>query len=111
MAVIILKTINQIIPVDVDDLDWIATTTGTTGIPTPYPMTNYDIEKIWGEAMLRGSWRAGLRSNDRILYCFALSMVIAGVPSMLGIQRSGATVLPVGAEAKSERIFTYAGTF
>ncbi len=107
----ILKTINQISPVDVDELDWIATTTGTTGIPTPYPLTNYDIEKVWGEAMLRGSWRAGLRSHDRVLYCFALSMVIAGVPSMLGIQRGGATVLPVGAEAKSERILMIQSLF
>lgn len=107
----ILKTIDQIIPVNVSDLDWIATTTGTTGFPTPYPMTNFDIEQLWGEAMIRGCWRAGIRSNDRILYCFALSMVIAGVPTMIGIQRSGATILPVGAEAKSERILLIQSLF
>lgn len=107
----LLKTIDQIIPVNVSDLDWIATTTGTTGIPTPYPMTNFDIEHLWGEAMIRGCWRAGIRSDDRILYCFALSMVIAGIPTMLGIQRSGVTILPVGAEAKSERILMIQNLF
>lgn len=107
----ILKTIEQIIPVGLEDLDWISTTTGTTGIPTPYPMTNFDIEHLWGEAMLRGCWRAGIRSQDRILYCFALSMVIAGIPTMMGIQRSGATIIPVGAEAKSEQILLMQSLF
>ncbi|MCK5679884.1 phenylacetate--CoA ligase family protein, partial [bacterium] len=88
----------------VDELDYLATTTGTTGIPTPYPMTNGDINNVWGEVMTRGSWRAGIRSSDRMLYCFALSMVIAGVPSMMAMQKIGATMIPVGAEAKSERI-------
>ncbi len=115
----ILTAVQKIIPVDVDDLDWVATTTGTTGVPTPYPLTNFDINEIWGEVLLRGAWRAGIRASDRILYCFALSMVIAGIPTMLGMQRMGVTVLPVGAEAKSERILmiqallrgtVYAGT-
>ena len=34
----ILKALEQIMPVSVDDLDYMATTTGTTGIPTPYPL-------------------------------------------------------------------------
>lgn len=100
----ILKALDQIIPVSVDDLDFMATTTGTTGVPTPYPLTMYDILEVWGEAMTRGGWRAGIRRNDRVLYCFALSMVIAGIPTMLGLQKLGAMVIPVGAEAKTERI-------
>ena len=107
----LLKTLDQIIPVPVDELDYIATTTGTTGIPTPYPMTRNDIQNIWGEIMARGGWRAGIRSQDRILFCFALSMVIAGVPTMIGMQKLGATMIPVGAEAKSERILMMQGLF
>jgi phenylacetate-CoA ligase len=99
-----LKAIDQIIAVRVHELDWIATTTGTTGIPTPYPMTNNDIQNHWGEFHARGSWRAGVRRDDRIMHCFALSMVLAGVPSAMAYQRIGATLLPVGAEAGSERI-------
>jgi phenylacetate-CoA ligase len=107
----ILKALDQIMPVSVDDLDYMGTTTGTSGIPTPYPLTRSDINNIWGEVMVRGSWRAGIRSHDRVLYCFALSMVIAGIPSMLGIQNLGCMILPVGAEAKSERILLMQALF
>ncbi len=99
------KALDQIMIVNSTDLDWIATTTGTTGVPTPYPMTNFDMNELWGEMMARGMWRAGLGSRDRALFCFALSMVIAGVPTMNAIQnKTGMTMIPVGAEAKSERI-------
>ncbi len=110
-----LKVLDQIMPVTVDELDYMATTTGTTGTPTPYPLTNFDINELWGEAMVRGAWRAGLRSNDRMLFCFALSMVIAGVTLMIGLQKLGCMAIPVGAEAKSERILLmqklFRGTF
>jgi phenylacetate-CoA ligase len=88
----------------VADLAYIATTTGTTGLPTPYPLTAHDIRGFWGEVISRAYWRAGVRKGDRILFCFALSMVFAGIPTMLGMERIGATIIPVGAEAKSERI-------
>lgn len=107
----ILKAIEQIMPVSVDELDYIGTTTGTTGIPTPYPLTRYDIGELWGEVMARGAWRAGIRNEDRVLWCFALSMVIAGVPTMMGMQKLGCTMLPVGAEAKSERILMIQNLF
>ena len=106
-----LKALDHIMPVGVDEIDWMGTTTGTTGIPTPYPMTNFDVQNLWGEALVRGAWRAGMRSQDRLLYCFALSMVIAGVPTMMGLQKLGCMMLPVGAEAKSERILMMQGLF
>ena len=106
-----IKALDQIMPISVDQLDYIATTTGTTGIPTPYPMTNFDINNIWGEVMVRGGWRAGIRPQDRVLFCFALSMVIAGIPTMMGMQKMGTTMIPVGAEAKSERILLMQSLF
>jgi phenylacetate-CoA ligase len=106
-----LKALDQIMPISIDEVDFMGTTTGTTGIPTPYPLTNFDIQNVWGEAMVRGAWRAGLRPHDRALYCFALSMVIAGVPTMFGLQKLGCMMLPVGAEAKSERILLMQGLF
>jgi phenylacetate-CoA ligase len=106
-----IKALDQIMPISVDELDYIATTTGTTGIPTPYPMTNFDINNIWGEVMVRGGWRAGIRPQDRVLFCFALSMVIAGIPTMMGMQKMGTTMIPVGAEAKSERILLMQSLF
>ena len=106
-----LKAIDQIIPVSVDEIDYFGTTTGTTGVPTPYPLTNFDIKDLWGETMCRGAWRAGIRREDRVLWTFALSMVIAGVPTMMGMQKLGCTMLPVGAEGKSERILMMQSIF
>jgi phenylacetate-CoA ligase len=107
----LLKAVDQIIPVSVHDLDYMGTTTGTTGTPTPYPLTRFDITHVWGAAMVRGAWRAGIRAEDRVLYCFALSMVMAGVPTMMGMQNLGCMMLPVGAEAKSERILMMQALF
>lgn len=106
-----LKAIDQIMPVSIDEIDYFGTTTGTTGIPTPYPMTNYDINHVWGEMMCRGAWRAGITAKDRVLWSFALSMVIAGVPTMIAMQKLGCAMLPVGAEAKSERILLMQNIF
>jgi phenylacetate-CoA ligase len=100
----LLAVLDQIMPVSVDDLSIMATTTGTTGIPTPYPMSWHDMEDVWGEAMVRGAWRAGIRSHDRVLFCFALSMVIAGIPTMMGMHKLGCMAIPVGAEAGTDRI-------
>jgi phenylacetate-CoA ligase len=99
-----LKALDQRIACSLDDLIMIAMTTGTTGVPSPYAFSNRDLNELWGEHTARGCWRAGLRASDRVLHCFALSMVIAGLPSAMAYTRIGATVLPVGAEGKTERI-------
>jgi len=99
-----LKALDERIACSLDDLTMIATTTGTTGIPSPYAFTKRDLSELWGEYTARGCWRAGIRAHDRVLHCFALSMVIAGVPTTIAFGQIGATVLPVGAEGKTERI-------
>ena len=99
-----LKALDERIACSLDDLIVIATTTGTTGIPSPYAFTSRDLWEYWGEHTARGCWRAGIRAQDRVLHCFALSMVIAGIPAAMAYTRVGATVLPVGAEGKTERI-------
>ncbi len=99
-----LKALDERIACSLDDLIMIATTTGTTGVPSPYAFTNKDLWEFWGEYTARGCWRAGIRAHDRVLHCFALSMVIAGLPAAMAYTKVGATVLPVGAEGKTERI-------
>jgi phenylacetate-CoA ligase len=99
-----LKALDERIACSLDDLIMIATTTGTTGVPSPYAFTNRDLWELWGEYTARGCWRAGIRAHDRVLHCFALSMVIAGLPAAMAYTKVGAAVLPVGAEGKTERI-------
>lgn len=104
-----LKALDDRIACSLDDLIMIATTTGTTGVPSPYAFSARDLSDFWGEYTARGCWRAGVRAHDRVLHCFALSMVIAGLPAAMAYTKVGATVLPVGAEGKTERILLTQG--
>ncbi|MFH1091454.1 MAG: AMP-binding protein, partial [Pseudomonadota bacterium] len=107
-----MEAMDQIIPVNAyEDLYLIATTTGTTGEPEPYPFTQTDAWDIYGEVLARYAWRAGVRPKDRLLHCFALSMVIAGIPGIIGNLKLGCMVIPVGAEAGTERILRAARYF
>ncbi len=93
-------------PVGVEDLILVNSTTGTTGEPTPYPLASKDVYDLWGETLCRVFWRGGARRDDRILQSFALSMVIAGTGTLMGLTRLGAMIIPVGAELGTERILS-----
>lgn len=107
----LMRLIDEEMPGSLDDLVLINSTTGTTGEPTPYPLTHKDLYEVWGETICRATWRAGLRRQDRALFCFALSMVIAGTGTLIGLTRTGATIIPVGAESGTDRIFQMARYF
>lgn len=104
------RVVDCTIGVPMEKLVLMAATSGTTGEPTPYPMTPRDIEWL-SENIARMYWRIGVGPGDRILHAFGLSMWLAGVPYSLFFQRSGACVFPVGAEGGSERILKFAGLF
>lgn len=88
----------------VDDLYLLTTTSGTTGVPTPYPNFRKAITSAQ-EIMCRAVWRMGLRPKDTIALCFGLSMHAAGTPQILWYQDfPGITIIPVGAEAGTEKI-------
>jgi phenylacetate-CoA ligase len=85
----------------------LTTTTGTTGIPTPYPNFKAGIEdakKIMGRCM----WRLGVRPGDRLALCFGLSMHAAGTPWLLWLSDyPGVMLIPIGAEAGTEKILQF----
>jgi phenylacetate-CoA ligase len=95
----------------VDDLYLLTTTSGTTGIPTPYP--NFKKALNGGkELMGRAAWRMGLRPGDKIALCFGLSMHAAGTPQILWYQDfPGITIIPIGAEAGTEKILQFMQLF
>lgn len=85
------------------DLHMLTTTSGTTGVPTPYPVFHKSAEAM-GEIMGRSGWRAGLRAGDRLALGFGLSMHAAGVPQIYWYKNiPGVTIIPIGAEAGTER--------
>lgn len=86
-----------------DDLHLLTTTSGTTGIPTPYPMFHKSVDMI-GEIWGRMATRAGVVPGDRIAIGFGLSMHAAGTPQLYFYRKMpGVTVIPIGAEAGTER--------
>ncbi|MFO8048360.1 MAG: phenylacetate--CoA ligase family protein [Desulfosudaceae bacterium] len=95
----------------VDDLYLLTTTSGTTGIPTPYPNFNAAIEDAQ-EIMCRAAWRMGFRPGDRLAICFGLSMHAAGTPQILWFKNfPGLSIIPIGAEAGTEKILQFMQLF
>ncbi len=87
-----------------DDLYLLTTTSGTTGVPTPYPFFRRGVERQ-SDMLARASWRMGIRPGDRVGVCFGLSMHAAGTPHLLWyLDYPGVTLVPIGAEAGTERI-------
>ena len=85
------------------DLHLLTTTSGTTGIPTPYPVFHKSTEMM-GELMGRMGVRAGLQAGDRLAVGFGLSMHAAGTPQLYFYKQiRGVTIIPIGAEAVTER--------
>jgi phenylacetate-CoA ligase len=85
----------------------LTTTTGTTGVPTPYPNFKAGIEDF-KEFASRGAWRAGFKPGYRIALCFGLSMHAGGTPWILWLQDfPGVMIIPIGAEAGTEKILQF----
>jgi len=61
-----------------NDIYLMAATSGTTGIPTPYPITRERLPE-WREIYCRMLWRCGVRPGDKIVLAFGLSMFLAWV--------------------------------
>lgn len=94
-----------------DDLFLLTTTSGTTGVPTPYPVFHKTTETM-GELFGRIGWRIGMRAGDRLAVCFGLSMHAAGTPHLFWFKRiRGVTLIPIGAEAGTERILKFIKLF
>ncbi|MDO8634884.1 MAG: AMP-binding protein, partial [Dehalococcoidia bacterium] len=81
----------------------ICSTSGTTGEPTYYALTENDL-KVNDEVWSRVYWRAGMRPGDKALHAFGMSMWILGAPLVRALWNMGVTVIPVGAEAGTTRI-------
>ncbi|MFO7965525.1 MAG: phenylacetate--CoA ligase family protein [Desulfobacterales bacterium] len=95
-------------PKRLENLYMVNSTSGTTGIPTPYPLFRVEDPDRIPNINGRMSWRANIRPGDRIAILFGLSMHAASTPQILGYQKfPGITLYPIGAEAGTERILNY----
>ena len=89
--------------VDPSEVVSVSSTSGTTGDPTFYAFTNADVavtDTLWQRALRF----IGVGEGDRIVHGFGLSMYLAGLPLVRAMERMGATPIPIGAEAGSEKL-------
>jgi len=82
-------------------------TSGTTGTPTLYALTEHDVGVV-NEMHARKYWRAGIRPGHVMLQALSLSMFTGGLPLSQGIQHMGACVVPVGVEGGTGRVLEFA---
>ena len=81
-------------------------TSGTTGVPTLYTLTQHDVDVV-NEMHARKYWRAGIRPGDVMVQALSLSMFTGGLPLSQGIQHMGACVVPVGIEGGTQRVLEF----
>ena len=85
----------------------INSTSGTTGQPTLYTLTQKDIN-VLNEMHCRKYWRTGLRPGHIVLQALSLSMFTGGLPLSDGLQSMGLCVVPVGIEGGTRRVLDFA---
>jgi len=85
----------------------INSTSGTTGEPTLYTLTQNDID-VLNEMHCRKYWRTGLRPGHIVLQALSLSMFTGGLPLSDGLQSMGLGVVPVGVEGGTRRVLDFA---
>ncbi len=78
-----------------DDVVYMATSSGSTGVPTMSPFTQQDFEDFQ-HAQSRLFWQAGMRPNDRYLHGMNFALYVGG-PDVIGAQELGAVGIWVGA--------------
>lgn len=71
------------------------TSSGTTGLPLYYALTERDIE-IFTDAIANTWYTAGIRKNDVVAHLVGLPMVAGGLPYADGFRRIGATLCWLG---------------
>jgi phenylacetate-CoA ligase len=88
--------------VSMDQVIRVHSSSGTTGRPTYVGITRRDWE-IWTEILARVLYTHGIRPHHRIVFAMGLSFFV-GSSMKDGIERLGATFIPIGTGASSRVI-------
>jgi phenylacetate-CoA ligase len=84
----------------------LSSTSGTTGTPTLYALTQSDVD-IMNELHARRFWMVGIRPGHRVLQGLSLSMFTGGLPLSQGIMHAGACAVPVGSDSGTRRVLDF----
>ncbi len=86
-----------------EDVARIFGSSGTTGVPTFYAISREDWARAI-EAQAMAIWAMGVRPGDIVHFVFPFGMFVGGWAILLGVERVGATVFPVGAADSRRQI-------
>lgn len=91
-----------------EDVVFISTSTGSTGIPTMSPFTKEDFDEFQ-DTESRWFWQVGMRPNDRYVHALNFSLYVGG-PDVIGAQNLGALCI-WGGTLPSERLLYILKTY
>ena len=86
-----------------EDVVFMATSSGSTGVPTISPFTQEDFD-LWQSTEARLFWQAGMRPNDRYVHGLNFALYVGG-PDVMGAQELGALAIWVGAVPSDRLLF------
>ncbi|HCC34751.1 MAG TPA: CoF synthetase [Ruminococcaceae bacterium] len=100
--------LGELAAVPEEDVVFVSTSSGSTGVPTLSPFTAQDFDEFQ-ETEARLFWQAGLRPNDRYVHALNFALYVGG-PDVIGAQRTGALCIWAGA-IPSERLLFILKTY
>lgn len=90
------------------DVVFIATSSGSTGVPTMSPFTQQDFDE-WQDVESRWFYQTGMRKDDRYIHALNFSLYVGG-PDVIGAQKLGALSI-WGGTLPSERLIFILKTY
>ncbi|MDR2615785.1 MAG: AMP-binding protein [Oscillospiraceae bacterium] len=100
--------LGELAAVPEEDVVFISTSSGSTGVPTMSPFTQRDFDE-WQDVESRIFWQAGMRPNDRYIHALNFSLYVGG-PDVIGAQNLGALCI-WGGTLPSERLIFILKTY
>ncbi|MDE5619955.1 MAG: AMP-binding protein [Ruminococcus sp.] len=100
--------LGELAAVPEEEVVFISTSTGSTGVPTMSPFTKQDFDEFQ-DTESRWFWQIGMRPNDRYVHALNFSLYVGG-PDVIGAQNLGALCI-WGGTLPSERLLYILKTY
>ncbi|MDR0888818.1 MAG: phenylacetate--CoA ligase [Coriobacteriales bacterium] len=100
--------LGELAAVNEEDVVFISSSSGSTGVPTVSPFTQQDFDE-WQDVESRWFWQAGMRPQDRYIHALNFSLYVGG-PDVMGAQNLGALCI-WGGTLPSERLIFILKTY
>lgn len=100
--------LGELCAVPEEDVVFISTSSGSTGVPTMSPFTKQDFDEFQ-DTESRWFWQVGMRPTDRYVHALNFSLYVGG-PDVIGAQNLGALCI-WGGTLPSERLLFILQTY